>query len=119
MTGVSWTPTAPARGPDPRGPGRDGRRGRPALIFSIPILVTIKVTEERWKLTLSAADARVSRARRSRIFIVMQAGGFSAAREYWPPLTGGRICNLGLEGLTLVRGFIWATTGGTARIEAV
>jgi hypothetical protein len=54
VTGVSWTPTAPARGPDPRGPGRDGRRGRPALIFSIPILVSTKVTEERWKLTLSA-----------------------------------------------------------------
>ena len=55
MTGVSWTPTAPARGPDPRGPGRDGRLDRPALIFSIPILVSTKVTEERWKLTLSAA----------------------------------------------------------------
>jgi hypothetical protein len=60
VTGVSWTPTAPARGPDPRGPGRDGRRGRPALIFSIPILVSTKVTEERWKLTLSAAEADVA-----------------------------------------------------------
>ena len=85
MTGVSWTPTAPARGPDPRGPGRDGRRGRPALIFSIPILVSTKVTEERWKLTLSAAEeyvlirilfnSHVASARRSSITNQHDGGG--------------------------------------------
>ena len=99
MTGVSWTPTAPARGPDPRGPdprgpGRDGRRGRPALIFSIPILVTAKVTEERWKLTLSAANPCV-RPRPQRIFMrdsqVAADGTVQAASRSpkWSALTSG------------------------------